>query len=283
MLLALAASCARSSERAPTRAELPEGDARLEVTDELVTPAVARGLSKRDLAEAVGLELITGYDPYYRREKHFWAVSLRKTVERLLPGVELASVELMLFARDGYAVPLDGARLIDGSAYLAVADAERLAAGTPGWEPIGPTRAEPAPFYLVWKGGDRVDLERYPRPWALERIVRARFETLYPHTVPTESTEGSLARRGYALYRDNCVRCHAINREGGRVGPDLNVPRSIVEYRPRDQIRAYIRDPLSFRYGAMPAHPHLTEADLDALVEYFVVMSAHKHDPEGAR
>ena len=69
-----------------------------------------------------------------------------------------------------------------------------------------------------------------------------------------------------------------MNREGGRVGPELNVPQSIVEYRPEAQIRAYIRDPKTFRYGNMPAHPSLTDADLDDLISYFKAMKAQKHD-----
>ena len=73
--------------------------------------------------------------------------------------------------------------------------------------------------------------------------------------------------------------CHAINGEGGRIGPELNVPRSIVEYRPEHQIREYVRDPGSFRHTSMPAHRHLDEAALDALIAYFRAMSARKHDP----
>jgi hypothetical protein len=63
------------------------------------------------------------------------------------------------------------------------------------------------------------------------------------------------------------------------VGPELNVPRSIVEYRDAATIKAYVRDPASFRYTSMPAHPHLSDADLDGLVAYFTHMSARKHDP----
>ena len=67
--------------------------------------------------------------------------------------------------------------------------------------------------------------------------------------------------------------------QGGRVGPDLNVPRSIVEYRPIAQIKAYVKNPASFRYTSMPAHPGLSEADLDALIAYFSAMRARKQDP----
>jgi cytochrome c1 len=59
----------------------------------------------------------------------------------------------------------------------------------------------------------------------------------------------------------------------------LNVPRCIVEYRPAEQIKAYIRDPQSFRYTSMPAHPHLTDAQLEALLAYFTAMKDRKHDP----
>jgi mono/diheme cytochrome c family protein len=85
---------------------------------------------------------------------------------------------------------------------------------------------------------------------------------------------------GFSVFARECVRCHAVNREGGRVGPDLNVPQSVVEYRPEAQLRAYIRDPRSFRYGNMPAHPHLRDAELDGLLAYFRAMRARKHDPD---
>jgi hypothetical protein len=47
-----------------------------------------------------------------------------------------------------------------------------------------------------------------------------------------------------------------------------------------EQIRAYIKDPTQFRYGAMPAHPQLTESDRDHLIAYFGAMSKQKHDTE---
>lgn len=236
-------------------------------------------VSKRTLA--ANAEIIVGRDPYYQREKRFWAVPLAPLLVHAFTGVDVATAQLVLRAKDGYAVPILGARLLDGTAYLAVCDAD-LADKNPQWEPVGPRRADPAPFYLVWKGPGRDDLERYPRPWALEQIEVVPSGTLYPHAEPKGAADDSAARRGHAIFSRECIHCHAINREGGRVGPELNVPQSIVEYRPREQVRAYIRDPLQFRYGAMPAHPHLTDRELDDLIAYFDTMKLLKHDPERA-
>ena len=64
------------------------------------------------------------------------------------------------------------------------------------------------------------------------------------------------------------------------MGPELNVPQSIVEYRPEAQIREYIKNPGTFRYGAMPAHEDLSSAQLDSLIAYFRAMAQRKHDVE---
>ena len=76
--------------------------------------------------------------------------------------------------------------------------------------------------------------------------------------------------------------CHSINGEGGKVGPELNVPMSIVEYRSAVQLKAFIRNPERFRYTTMPAHEHLSDKDLDALLAYFEAMRERKFDPRAA-
>src|SRR4029077_21268172 len=90
------------------------------------------------------------------------------------------------------------------------------------------------------------------------------------------------AWKGYTIFRSECIACHAINGEGGTIGPELNVPQSIVEYRPEEQLKAYIRKPETFRYTSMPSHEHLTPADLDAVIAYFRAMRDRKHDPKAA-
>lgn len=239
--------------------------------------AAPRTLSLAALVDRVTPRKVQTDDPFYKQPKRFIALPVAALLafafDESVPALKKQS--FLLRASDGYAVPIEGARLLDDDAFLAIDDVD-----VPGFAPIGPRRMSPAPAYLVWQGRGYQDLDAYPRPWQLSEIELVVPERLFPHLVPTGQAPDSEAVRGYTLFRGRCVHCHAINREGGSMGPDLNVPQSIVAYRPESQIRAYIRNPLSFRYGVMPANPDLTEADLDALLAYFHVMAKQPHDPQ---
>jgi mono/diheme cytochrome c family protein len=238
-------------------------------------------LEKGALAAQCGLREVEVEDPYYQGPHRFLACPLERVFELGFgaPLAAFADRDLLFEALDGYTRMAPGRQLAEGGAWLAFADAERAKRGESGFDPIDRRQLDPGPFYLVWSGPGRSDAHRWPWPYQLARISVARFEDRFPHTVPAGAPDGSPARRGFETYRRECAMCHAVNGEGGSVGPELNVPRSIVEYRPAEQIKAYVRSPQSFRYTSMPSHAHLTDADLDDLVAYFTYMSAHKHDP----
>jgi cytochrome c2 len=229
-------------------------------------------LTLAEMLSRVPAARFTAFDPYYARDKSWHAVPIAAVVRSVFgAGAALDDLDFVLVAADGYTIPLVGSKLLEPGGYIAFADAD-----VPAWEPIGPQHAHPGPFYVVWRKDSQRSLETHPRPWQLVSIEIKPFETAYPHTFPRGASAS--ASRGFRTFRAICIHCHAMNREGGRVGPELNVPQSIVEYRPEPQIRAYIRDPKTFRYGNMPAHPNLTDADLDDLISYFKAMKAQKHD-----
>jgi len=243
--------------------------------------ALVRSLSRDEITARCGVTRVQVADPYYARAKTYLACPLACVIEQGFgkPVSAYQGENFFLRARDGYVKPASGERLAEPGGWLAFADAEQP--GT-GWEPIDRRQVDPGPYYLVWSGPDQADPHRHPWPYQLVAIEIAPFEARYPHTIPTGVPAGSPAWTGFAVFRAECVACHAINGEGGTIGPELNLPLSIVEYRPAAQIKSFVRDPAQFRYSSMPANPHLTEGQLDGLVAYFTAMQDRKHDPRRA-
>jgi len=170
---------------------------------------------------------------------------------------QLAGADVTLRSWSGEDRNTTVARLREDGAYLAAGDAEAD---------------------LVWTKPGQNNPTEYPRVSHLAEIEVDDFARRYPHLAPNGVPRTDPAWHGFELFRGECIACHSINAEGAAIGPDLNIPKSIVEYRPIEQIKAYIRDPATFRYGKMPAHPEFTDTDLDALIAYFRAMSQRKFD-----
>ncbi len=224
-------------------------------------------------------------DPYHRKSMGYVALPLGCVLDLGFAasggGEGQRDRGLLLRAFDGYTRSVSGRDLLEEGAFLAFGESARMGRG-PGlarFTRIDRRQVDPSPFYLVWTGVEQGDPHDHAWPYQLAHIDVAPFEQAFPRTVPSGLAKSHSGWAGYALFQRACASCHSINGEGGKVGPDLNVPRSIVEYRPIQEIRAYIRDPEATRYTSMPAHPDLSEADLDALIAYFSVMSERKDDP----
>ena len=239
-----------------------------------------RHLSLEVLEQACGEQEVEVDDPYRGERTRYRVLSFRCVLDQGFAArggsASLAQESLLLRARDGYTRPAAGSVVVDRRAYLAFGEPGLEA---PRFRPIDRRQIDPSPFYLVWAGVEHGDPHAHPWPYQLDTIEIASFESAFPHTEPKGLAKSDAGWRGYALFQESCSACHAINGEGGKVGPDLNFPRSIVEYRPLAQIRGYIRNPEETRFTSMPAHLQLSDADLDALIAYFKAMSARKHDP----
>jgi cytochrome c2 len=234
-----------------------------------------RRLDDAALARTCEPRTIEVDDPYYETRKRYRACPLAAVIQAGFetPVDRLDTEDVVFRALDGYAKPSTPARLAEDGGWLAFGEAGGAFA------PMGRRALDPGPFYVVWTKPEQRDTHRYPWPYQLATIELTSLAKKFPHTVPDGLATGDPGWRGFTIFRSDCVACHSVNTEGGTVGPELNVPRSIVEYWPADQVKAYIRNPASFRYGNMPAHEHLSDGDLDALVAYFRAMQTRKHDP----
>ncbi len=230
-------------------------------------------------------------DPYYHREMRFLACPIRAVLELGFEaeaadeaaGDALERSSFLLRALDGYTKPASGEVLLGGGGFVAFADAALTDAEvvpfTPRFEPIDRRQVDPSPFYMVWTGIEAKDAHERPWPYQLATIEITSLERAFGRAAPRGLERSDRAWRGFERFVAECIACHSVNGEGGRVGPELNVPRSIVEYREAKQLKAFIQNPQSFRYTSMPAHLHLGEGDLDDLLAYFRAMSERKDDP----
>lgn len=237
-------------------------------------PSLRFQVSGQDVAELTLTRLreqappykATFFDPHYGKTMTYDCLPMARVMEAAYgPGWKtLPQTEAVLTAMDGYASVAKAEKLGEPGGCLAFAER---------WEPVGRKQADPGPFYLTWSGEQQSAANEYPWPWQLTTINLVAFEERFPEVVPRGQTAGSPAHRGYLLFRGQCMRCHSINQQGGKIGPDLNAPRSVVDYRPKKQLLAFIRKPSDFRYSEMPDHPHLTDGDLEDLWSYLKVKS----------
>lgn len=231
-------------------------------------------LSLAELRARVGSEKIEFYSPFSKKNKRYEAFPLRGLLQALY-GDEWTKPEwsdAVFIAVDGYQAvgPLE--KLNEKGGYLAFRDLDRPR----GWEPVGAQNADPGPFFVVWTQNGQDPEHEYPWPWQVVALDLVRFSTRYPDTLPKGAKEGSPAARGFTLFKARCFRCHSVNGQGGKVGPELNIPKSVTEYRSKKMVQEFIRRPSDYRVTHMPDHRDLSARDLDDLYEYLRLKSRQK-------
>ncbi len=172
--------------------------------------------------------------------------------------------EVVFEATDGYRAYSTLDLLLKETSYLAFRDLDQKS----GWEPVGFKKVSPAPYILVWEKEGQTTANAYPWPWSVSKIHLITMQGRYPKVYPTGKATDSAEYKGYQVFRSQCFRCHAIDRQGGRIGPDLAAPKNILEYRDENYLRQFIRNPQQFRYSKMPKHTHLSKEDMDHLIAY---------------
>ena len=235
-----------------------------------VSKELVRTLTLAELRNAVSVQEIDMHDPMHGKRKRYQAFALGELL-RYAFGDALESEhysEVVFAALDGYQSVSTRTRVLEAGGFVAFRDLDRIE----GWEPVGRQNADPAPFYLVWTGEAQSTQNGYPWPWQLRSVALLRFEEQFPKVFPQGAGRGTAAYQGYLLFKERCVRCHTMDGQGGKIGPDLNAPHSILEYRSAGMVRDFIRSPSKFRHTKMPDHRDLTETDLDKLLDYFWFM-----------
>jgi mono/diheme cytochrome c family protein len=225
-------------------------------------------------AAKLPLVTLTVNDPVYRDRRTYEGYWLHDVL-RLEGVLERPADELSLRCEDGYAPALPWSEIRPGRGLLAIREKGRRG----DWEPIrqGKKTLKPAPFYLVWAEGDA----KLPWPYQLVAVEPVSFANKYGEIYPVDVSAGASVRRGFELYRQECMKCHSINLRGGELGPELNYPRNITEYRDDRTLRAFIRDPAAFRARSpMPGFPQFSDVQVGDLLGYLRWVRDRKKAPE---
>lgn len=221
-------------------------------------------------------EVAIADDVAYRRAMRYRALPLRE----VLGGIGAAD-HLQFVALDGFAAEIPAALLLDArgsTPWLAIEDPARPWPRLPGKE------ASAGPFYLVWTDPAAAGIGPEQWPYQIATIRRlAPVAERYPELLPDPALGADdPVRRGFAVFQATCLACHTLNGAGAaRMGPDLNLPHSPVEYMQAAFLRRYIRDPQSLRRwpdARMPGFDRaaLADPDLDALLAYLRHMAARR-------
>jgi mono/diheme cytochrome c family protein len=220
-------------------------------------------------------EIIDIQDPVYKKHKHYSGYWLSDVLD--LAGISPDSInELVFKALDGYEAHLIMADKIKNNAkgFIAIKDLD----AQEGWEKIlqGKQWISPGPYYLVWK--DAPTEAKLPWPYQMVEIIVHNVAEPQEKPLPESDSQSDSVARGVTVFKQNCVSCHSLNLEGGELGPELNVPRNIFEYRDRDTVREFNKDPNSFRAKSkMPTFKEkLSKESIENVMDYLAWMGQHK-------
>ena len=212
-------------------------------------------------------------DPVYLKKKRFNAIPLKDILEAYSSANKrnIADTKVVFECEDGYKPEMPLEKLLASKAYLAVSDVD--APRGKEWIPIMKDGHEmkAEPFYIIYEGVSPTDIE-YKWPYNLVKIHLAPLHENDAALIP----KNELAMIGYELFKSRCQTCHAINKIGGKMGPELNFPKSVTEYWKTEDLKAFIQNPASYRNDVKMPNLGIKPKEADEIIKYLDYMSKNK-------
>jgi len=229
-------------------------------------------LNRKGLLENTQVVIVKP-DPVYHKNKRFNALPLKDIFEKysLIKRMNAADLKVVFECEDGYKPEMPLEKLLSAKAYLAVSDTD--APKGRAWEILMKNGKETKmePFYVVYEGVSADDIA-YKWPY---NLVKIHFAPLHENDAALQpKDEAALA--GYELFKNRCQTCHSINKIGGKMGPELNYPKSVTEYWKTDDLKAFIQNPAAYRNEVKMPNLGIKPEEATEIVKYLSYMSEHK-------
>jgi mono/diheme cytochrome c family protein len=217
-------------------------------------------------------EVAIAYDPFFKQAKKFIGFSLQNLLDSIIKVHQFDTTEAVVVfeCADGYRPTMPISLVFgDKKGFIAIRDLD--AAAGENW--IDSLDKKMKPFYLVWQDVPKEN-HRYAFPYGLYalRLVPAgsEFKDVYPFDAPEVVA-------GFQLFNQNCMKCHSVNKVGGVMGPEMNIPKNITEYWTDENIIAFAKNPQSFRYrSAMAPIAGVSDQEFKQILDYLKYIAKHK-------
>jgi mono/diheme cytochrome c family protein len=238
------------------------------------TGASDKRLTLAELKSRFGAETVAVDDYYLKRPMRYNALNLKKMLTAFAaenPGFD----EFIFRCADGYLAHVSRADFEAGKL-----DSFYIAFGENGDSfrsniPQGKALISPEPFYAV--ATDKAGFSTLSWPYELVAIELVNFRAIFPKLYFAGLEKDPEVKAGFDLFRKECLKCHSLNLQGGDIGPELNIPKNITEYRDEAYLESFIRDASSYRAKSkMPPFANLSGIQIRNTLQYLKAMRSHK-------
>jgi len=216
--------------------------------------------------------VIVEYDHFFKSPKVYSGYFINSILDSIVKaeGFDVHKTLLVFECVDGYKPLMELSKIYGKTkGYIVYKDLDRGLSK----EWADSVYKKITPYYLVWDHVKKED-NSFVWPYGLTgiRLIKSdlEFQSIYP-------SKNTGLEKGFVLFRENCLKCHSINKVGGAMGPEFNIPRNITEYWNEKDIIAYAKNPTSFRYNSrMPPISNLSDSDMSQILEYVKFMKNNK-------
>lgn len=213
------------------------------------------------------------YDQYFKSPKKYLGFPLLPLLDSTWKNAKFDTTNaLVIFeCKDGYNPIMELSKIYGPTkGFIVFKDIDQP--GNKDWPDS--IRQQFRPYYLVWDKVEKGD-ETFFWPYGLTTIRLISKNIKSKLIAPADN---STAQQGYIAFRNNCIKCHSINKIGGTVGPEFNIPKNITEYWDDKQIISFAKAPTSYRYNShMPAITNVSDKDFENIILYLKYMKDHKN------